>query len=55
VSGDDAAWAQQEQEARRYFEEQEALRADPAFTQWLAFIEAMSSQRTEMNNELERI
>jgi hypothetical protein len=52
-----AQWAAQELlEQRRFEEEQEALRADPAYIEWLAYIEATTSQRTEMNSyELERI
>jgi hypothetical protein len=47
MSDADAAWAQQEQEARRFFEEQEALRADPAWVEWLAQLELIGDLEHE--------
>lgn len=45
-----AAWAQLELEGRRL---QEMLTADPGYLEWLESIEAMTSQRKEMNDGTE--
>jgi hypothetical protein len=47
MSDADAAWAHQQELERRYFEEQEALRADPAWEFWLAYVEARASSEAE--------
>lgn len=47
IEDEDAAYAQHEMESRRL---QEELAADPGYLEWLNYIEATSSQRTEIES-----
>lgn len=47
IDDEDAAYAQHELESRRL---QDELTADPGYLVWLNYIEAMTSQRTEIES-----